>query len=101
MTRRVARHGRCSMANAPCAGAPMEFLAKLAGKRDVPVAPQVTRYEEFLVSVRVERERLETLVNAIQGDGADAVPRVIARLEERASALTAMLDEVGTRTEQV
>ncbi len=79
----------------------MEFLAKLAGKRDVPLAPQVTRYEEFLVSVRVERERLESLVNTIKGDGADAVPRVVARLEERTTALTQMLDEVGTRAEQV
>jgi chromosome segregation ATPase len=79
----------------------MEFLAKLAGKRDVPPPPQVTRYEEFLASVRTERERLETLVAAIKGDDAEAVPRVIARLEERAATLSQMLDEVGTRAEQV
>jgi chromosome segregation ATPase len=79
----------------------MEFLAKLAGKREVPVALQVTRYEEFLASVRGERERLETLVSAIKGDDVDAVPRVIARLEERAAALTQMLDEVGTRAEEL
>ena len=79
----------------------MEFLAKLAGKRDSHLPPQITRYEEFLASVRTERERLEALVAVIKGDDADAVPRVIARLEERATALGQMLEEVGTRTEQV
>jgi DNA repair exonuclease SbcCD ATPase subunit len=76
----------------------MEFLAKLAGKRDAQ-QPKATRYEEFLASVRVERERLETLVASIKGDDAEAVPRVIARLEERAAALSQMLDEIGMRTE--
>jgi len=79
----------------------MEFLAKLAGKRDSHIPPQITRYEEFLASVRTERERLEALVAVIKGDDADAVPRVIARLEERTTALGQMLEEVGTRTEQV
>ena len=79
----------------------MEFLAKLAGKRDSHLPPQITRYEEFLASVRTERERLEALVAVIKGDDADAVPRVIARLEERTTALGQMLEEVGTRTEQV
>ena len=79
----------------------MEFLAKLAGKRDGHLAPEVTRYEEFLANVRGERERLEILVNALKGDDAAAVPRVIARLEERTDALTQVLDEVGARAEQV
>ncbi len=82
----------------------MDFLAKLAGKRDVqhnPLPPQVTRFEEFLTKVRGERERLETLVTTLRGDDVDAVPRVIARLEERAAALTQLVDEVGQRAEQV
>jgi polyhydroxyalkanoate synthesis regulator phasin len=82
----------------------MEFLAKLAGKRDVhpnPLPPQVTRFEEFLAKVRSERERLESLLTVIKGDGADGVPQVIARLEERASALAQLMDDVGSRAEQV
>jgi chromosome segregation protein len=82
----------------------MEFLAKLAGKRDVqpdPLPPQITRFEEFLAKVRGERERLENLVSIIKGEGTDGVPHVIARLEERASALTQLMDDVGNRAEQV
>ena len=82
----------------------MDFLAKLAGKRDVqhnPLPPQVTRFEEFLAKVRGERERLEDLVTTLRGDDVDAVPRVIARLEERAAALTQLVDELGQRAEQV
>jgi chromosome segregation ATPase len=82
----------------------MEFLAKLAGKRDVapdPMPPQVTRFEEFLAKVRGERERLESLVAIIKGEGPDGVPQVMARLEERASALTQLMDDMGQRAEQV
>jgi chromosome segregation ATPase len=82
----------------------MEFLAKLAGKRDVapdPMPPQVTRFEEFLAKVRGERERLENLVATIKGEGPDGVPQVMARLEERASALTQLMDDVGQRADQM
>jgi chromosome segregation ATPase len=79
----------------------MDFLAKLAGRRDGQIPPQVTRFEEFLAEVRIERERLEILVTSLKTDDADGVPRVIARLEERTAALTQLVDDVGGRAEQV
>jgi ribosomal protein L17 len=81
----------------------MEFLAKLAGKRDVqppPLPPQITRFEEFLAKVRGERERFESLVTVLKGDDVEAVPQVIARLEERAAALTQLVEDIGDRAEQ-
>lgn len=82
----------------------MDFLAKLAGKRDVPpdpLPPQITRFEEFLAKVRGERERIENLVAIIKGEGPDGVPQVMAKLEERAGALTQVMDDMGHRAEQV
>src|SRR4029453_4988922 len=82
----------------------MEFLAKLAGKRDVqpaPLPPQITRFEEFLAKVRGERERLESLGTVLKGDEREGVPRGVARLAERATALTQLVDDIGNRAEQV
>ena len=63
-------------------------------------APQVTRTRSSSRASAASGSARDP-GRAIKGDDADAVPRVIARLEERAAALTQMLDEVGTRAEQV
>jgi chromosome segregation ATPase len=82
-------------------GAPMAFLAKLAGKRDGHIPQPVTQVEELLVNAREERERLETLLSSLKGDDVDAVPRVVAQLEQRGRALAELLDEVSGRVDHV
>ena len=94
-----ARHGRCSIPRAPCAGAPMDFLAKLAGKRDVP--PRSTGHPVRGSSRTSAASGSASRPWSASRETTPTPCRVIARLEERAAALTQMLDEVGTRAEQV
>src|SRR5215218_47671 len=88
---------------ASSSGALMDFLAKLAGKRDVPNLPQVTQLEELLASAEGERERIAALLASIKGTGddVDAVPRVVERLEHRTGALKQLFEEMSARADRL
>ena len=80
----------------------MDFLAKLAGKRDEPAPPPlVAQLEDLLSAVKDERTKLERALSSVKGDDVEAVPRVIERLEERTSALGGQLEAISSRADDL
>jgi chromosome segregation ATPase len=80
----------------------MDFLAKLAGKRDEPTPPPLfAQLEDLLSAAKDERKKLERALSTVKGDDVEALPRVIERLEERTSALTGQLEAMSGRADDL
>jgi predicted nucleic acid-binding Zn-ribbon protein len=80
----------------------MALFSKLAVRREEPADhPLIRQLDGLLVEVREERQKLEVVLSSVRGGDAASVPRVLERLEQRASALADQLDAASGRADDL